>query len=812
MHKAVKIKSAARYIGAFGLVAASVLVAPISTTQSANALTAGIVTTGLALNLDPNIVDSYPGNGSTVTDLSGANRHGTLAGNSLPTFNNVSPKSFQFTRTYVGGTASADNKISIAGRFLTDNFTIQTWIKTSEVGYGTQHYTTMYIMGSECGGGANDWGLGVNNSGKLAFGAGPNDATVATPENVNTNTWVNVAASRNMATGTVKLYINGVLKSTGTSNGGNSLNCVQENQTWIGNGQDAPAYTFGGSISSVLAYTGVLSDADILANYNATSGTFYPVAPASTAVPVISGTARNGTTLSASTGTWSGTPTSYAYQWKRSATSNGVYSDIAAATGSTYVANESDVGYFINVSVIATNGVGSSTAAVSLPTTAVLDIAPTNTAIPVITGIARTGETLTASKGSWTSSPTLSTTYAYQWKRASTVGGTYTNITAATDRTYDLTDADIDNFIKVSVVATNSIGASVAALSTATSVVIDLTDSVVPTATTPVSTSTGFTFTISNYSTSYTYVLTTSKGTVSRLADEVTVAGLTSGESSTVTISVTRSAYKPASKIVTGSATAALTIVIQAPVTTVAQGQASVATLAPTTTTLPVLGANGIPVPPTTTTSTTTVAPARSKTVVTTTLPTRVKNAAPAPPVAEKVDAGQTAVQVDGVKTDATVTRENNQMVVNAGSLNATLSGLDNAGAVTPLDSDGNIHLAGGDVIKISVGGFKPGTRVEVWLFSTPIQLGTAVVGADGTVTGAYKLPFGVKSGSHRVVITARMANGKPTTFTLGILVGEISKTSTLTRVLIAIPISLAIGFGFLLPTQLRRRRKARPA
>jgi hypothetical protein len=54
------------------------------------------------------------------------------------------------------------------------------------------------------------------------------------------------------------------------------------------------------------------------------------------------------------------------------------------------------------------------------------------------------------------------------------------------------------------------------------------------------------------------------------------------------------------------------------------------------------------------------------------------------------------------------------------------------------------------------------------------------------------------------------MANGKPTTFTLGILVGDISTTSTLTRVLIAIPITLAIGFGFLLPTQLRRRRLAK--
>ena len=343
-----------------------------------------------------------------------------------------------------------------------------------------------------------------------------------------------------------------------------------------------------------------------------------------------------------------------------------------------------------------------------------------------------------------------------------------------------------------------------------------------PTATTPIATTAGFTFSISNYSSSYTYVLTTTKGSVSRSGDDVTVTGLTAGESATVTISVTRSAYKPASKTVTGSASPAVTtttaapalsIVIQAPVTTVAQGQASVATLAPTTTTLPVLGANGLPVPTTTTTSTTTVAPARSRTVVTTTtttVPPIVKNAAPAPPVVAKVSAGQTAVQVDGVKTDATVTRENNQMVVTAGSLSATLSGLDKAGKTSPLDSNGTVHLDAGDVIKISLGGFKPGTVVDVWLFSTPTQLGTAVVGVDGTVTGAYRLPVATKSGSHRVVVTAKMANGKPTTFTLGILVGDISTTSTLTRVLIAIPITLAIGFGFLLPTQLRRRRRVK--
>jgi alpha-tubulin suppressor-like RCC1 family protein len=256
----------------------------------------------------------------------------------------------------------------------------------------------------------------------------------------------------------------------------------------------------------------------------------------------------------------------------------------------------------------------------------------------------------------------------------------------------------------------------------------------------------------------------------------------------------------------TTTAAPALSIVIQAPVTTVAQGQASVVTLAPTTTTVPALGANGLPVP---TTTSTTIAAAKSKTVVTTTtVAPRVTTTTVGPPSAGKVEAGQTAVQVDGVETDAKVSRANNQMIVDAGSLTATLSGLDTTGKTLALDSDGNVHLSAGDVIKVSVGGFKPDSIVEVWLFSTPTQLGSAVVGADGAMNGTYKLPFGIKSGSHRVVVTAKLLNGKATTFTFGILVGNISKTSTLTRVLIAIPISLAIGFGFLLPNQARRRKR----
>jgi hypothetical protein len=234
----------------------------------------------------------------------------------------------------------------------------------------------------------------------------------------------------------------------------------------------------------------------------------------------------------------------------------------------------------------------------------------------------------------------------------------------------------------------------------------------------------------------------------------------------------------------------------------------SVATIAPTTTTTSI-AVVGAPVAMVSTTTTIVTRPAVVRTT-TTTVPAIVTTTTVGAPSAGKVSVGQTAVQVDGVATDAVVTRQSNQMVINAGSLNATLSGIDDAGNRLPLDSEGNLHLSIGDVIKVSVGGFKPGSTVEVWLFSTPRKLGTIVVGSDGKVEGQFAIPGGIKSGSHRVVITAKLANGKPTTFTLGILVGNISKTSTLTRVLIAIPITLAIGFGFLLPTQMRHRRRRR--
>src|SRR5262249_10843413 len=73
-------------------------------------------------------------------------------------------------------------------------------------------------------------------------------------------------------------------------------------------------------------------------------GTVTVPAPANTGSPTVSGTAQDGKTLSASTGSWSGSPTSYAYQWQRCDTTGAACSPLAGATSASYAAQTADVG------------------------------------------------------------------------------------------------------------------------------------------------------------------------------------------------------------------------------------------------------------------------------------------------------------------------------------------------------------------------------------------------------------------------------------------------------------------------------------
>jgi hypothetical protein len=96
--------------------------------------------------------------------------------------------------------------------------------------------------------------------------------------------------------------------------------------------------------------------------------------------PTITGTTTAGKTLTASKGRWSGSPTSYRYQWQRCSSSGGTCQAVTGATATTYVLGAADVGLTMRVVVTAANSSGSR-AATSAPT-AVVHIAPTVTPLP----------------------------------------------------------------------------------------------------------------------------------------------------------------------------------------------------------------------------------------------------------------------------------------------------------------------------------------------------------------------------------------------------------------------------------------------
>lgn len=79
-------------------------------------------------------------------------------------------------------------------------------------------------------------------------------------------------------------------------------------------------------------------------------------APVNTVVPAITGTVAVGTALSLSDGTWTGTPTSYAYAWL----ADGVA--ITGATTASYTVTRSLIGATLTGRVTATNGDGSTAA------------------------------------------------------------------------------------------------------------------------------------------------------------------------------------------------------------------------------------------------------------------------------------------------------------------------------------------------------------------------------------------------------------------------------------------------------------------
>ena len=277
---------------------------------------------------------------------------------------------------------------------------------------------------------------------------------------------------------TVLPTISGSLQVGGTLtvSTGTWLNATTNTYQWQSSSDSSIWSAIAGATSASRtlssAEAGLYIRAQVFGNYTSGSAVAYQttvttaataVVPANTAAsiatnsvsPLVTGAWIQGTTLSASTGTWSATGT-FTYQWQSLASGGTTWVNIASATSSTYLLLPGDTNKYVRVQVTNTNSAG---AGIAYSSARSLVDSPYNTALPTISsgsGGLRIGSVQTVTTGTWSSGATI--TYTYQWQ-SSANSTSWTNISSATSATYTPT-FDVANLqIRASVTAT-AVGAS----------------------------------------------------------------------------------------------------------------------------------------------------------------------------------------------------------------------------------------------------------------------------------------------------------------------------------------------------------------
>jgi len=198
---------------------------------------------GLVLCLDAGNAKSYPGSGTTWTDLIGSN-DGTLTNG--PTYSSANGGSIVFdgTNDYVD---CGNPSISVG------KITVNAWVKII-TGSRYQH-----IVDSS----SNSWHLAILDTNRPYFWNGSTYHTAA--QVLSTSTWYMITGVQSSS---LDIYVNGVLSQSIASN----IN-VTTNNVNIGRWQSS-SRPFSGNMAQVKIYNKALTASEIQQNYNALKGRF----------------------------------------------------------------------------------------------------------------------------------------------------------------------------------------------------------------------------------------------------------------------------------------------------------------------------------------------------------------------------------------------------------------------------------------------------------------------------------------------------------------------------------------------------------
>jgi hypothetical protein len=218
-----------------------------------------IVTSGLVLALDAADKNSYPGTGTTWTDLSGNANVGTLINS--PTFSNSNGGCIVFD--------GIDDYVTIpySSTWVTTSATYEIWIKKASAGVSGEFLSRGISDGSD----QPRFYIYANNDVYFDWSNNGTDIYVQGPTPTFNSTGWNQIVGVAVPGVQLKVYINATLMSVTASGAGgitsNPLYITSQpliigGVTWI------PRY-FNGNISIVKLYNRELSATEVLQNYNA---------------------------------------------------------------------------------------------------------------------------------------------------------------------------------------------------------------------------------------------------------------------------------------------------------------------------------------------------------------------------------------------------------------------------------------------------------------------------------------------------------------------------------------------------------------
>jgi hypothetical protein len=231
---------------------------------------APIVTDGLVFYVDAGNGNSYPGSGTTWTDLSGSN-NGTLTNG--PTYDSANGGSIVFDG------ANDYAAMGTATNFVpTNDMTMDVWIKLDD-------YDACICMSPNSAGGnemifyipASTTGTWVYKRLSCTFdnSDGASGSWPTSNTDIPLSTWVNVCLVRDGAT--ARFYYNGIADGTGTRGTGTLVYATGQ-PLYLGTDTDGSSFTtgnfFDGKMSNFKLYNRALSASEVTQNYNALKNRF----------------------------------------------------------------------------------------------------------------------------------------------------------------------------------------------------------------------------------------------------------------------------------------------------------------------------------------------------------------------------------------------------------------------------------------------------------------------------------------------------------------------------------------------------------